>query len=481
MNALRLTRLTRSTLTGIILIIFITLPLSLTGTEDSDNSQFISLDNGLKTVMVRRTNIPLVNMVFAVNVGSKNETPETSGLMHLMEHLILLGETRFHGSDEMNLEMRRHGAHFNAHTSHDMMAFEFSLPAQYWEEGLNMLNEKLFQLKFSREKLEKEKAIIYEEMAQNRDNPFKRGTHLALQQLFKDHPYQQPIAGDPEVIKNASVETLETFYKRFFKPSNCALAVVGDIDLEAVEAKIKLIFGKLEKEEEPGPATEFKPAPKLKKNIKVTEEMDIQQSQLIIGFHAPPSNSPDQLPVQVFSQVVGKGLNPLLGSVMARRGRRLVYGFSTHYVPLQYGGAFLILLNVEPKNMKTVRTAVLKFFNRTAWNFKYSVSDYPVKDQFRLTDWLETAKNRIKFSGREFLELGMNAAVNYAMYVLFHYKKQEKEETVVSYLERLEKVTSANLRNVASRYFSGKKYITVTLMPEKKKKKLSERKVKKKR
>jgi predicted Zn-dependent peptidase len=440
--------------------------------QNKGNNTFRLLDNGLKVLLVKRDTIPLVNMVFAINVGSKDETADTSGLVHVLEHLILLGETEKRDSDAMNLEMRRYGAYFNAHTSHDMMTFEFSLPAQYWEKGLELLKEKLFLLKFSSEKLEKEKQIIFEEMAQNRDNPYKRSFLLALQHLFKGHPYEQPIPGSREVIEKASIDRIKAFYKDYFSPANCALAVVGDIDPQMVAKKIDAILGTLEKKEKPGTLREFKPTPPLKKNFKLTEQMDIQQARLVIGFHAPPSNHDDQLAVQVFDQVVGKGLNPLLATMMLRRGRRMTYSISTSYIPLKYGGAFLVFMAVDPKNLKAVKRTVLQFFNRTAWNFKYSIKDYPLNSQLHTTDFLEMARNTIKYGYQEFQEEGKNAAINYARYLLFHNNDKTAKDTDKnesrSYMERLEEITSINIRDAASKYFSGKKYVAITLMPAKK-------------
>jgi zinc protease len=452
-----------------ILLMLLLFFLPLSATDENNNSKFQILDNGLKVVLVQRDNIPLVNMVFSINVGSKDETVETGGLVHLLEHLILLGETQFKGSDEMNLELRKRGARFNAHTSHDLMTFEFSLPAEYWESGLKLLKEKLFHLKFSKEKLEREKKIIFEEMAQNHDNPYKRGILLTLQHLFKNHPYEQPISGYTEVIEGVTIETLKTFYNRYFIPANCSLGVVGDIYIKEGLDKIKTVFGNLEKSQSQHPATLFKDVQPLKKKETVKETMDIQQSRLIIGFHAPPSNHRDQLAMEVFNQIVGKGLNPLLTSVMVRRGRRITFGVSTQYIPLKYGGAFLVFLTTTPKNLKAAKTAVLNFFNKRAWNFKYSLDDYPQGKPLHITDYLKTAKSTIKYHYQQFQERGMNAAISYSRYFLFHHVKNQEDKTV-SYMERLEKIGSNNIRDVVSKYLSGKKYISIEIQPSKKQK-----------
>jgi len=450
---------------AISLILFINGALPVfTANTGSAHNKYRVLENGLRIYLEKRDNIPLANIVFAINVGSKDESTETSGMVHLLEHLILLGETEYHTFTDINLEMRRHGVDFNAHTSHDLMTFEISLPTQYWEFGLNILKEKLFHLKFSQQKLAKEKEIIFKEIAQDQDRPLTTGTLLVLQNLFKNHPYERPISGDQKVIENTRVEELNRFYKRYFVPSNCSLAVVGDIDILDIDNKIRQVFGTLEKKEKP--PSDFKKTQPLKKNVKVKEQMDITQSYLILGFYAPPSLHPDQLTIGILNRVLGKGIDPLLGRMLVQRRKRLAYTISTRYIALEYGGAFLIYLTLEPKNISSARRELIKFF-KTSWSFNYSKKDFPLGRRTHVTDYLETAKNSIKFSHQQFQEQGLNAAISYAGYILFHKIHQTEGEP---YMTKVEKIKSADLRDAASRYLSGKHYVMVSIRPEKKEK-----------
>jgi zinc protease len=440
-------------------------------TAKKDN--FFVLDNGLVVYLQQRDHVPLVNIAFAVNVGSKNEDAGTSGLVHILEHLIFLGETEFHKADEMNREMRQHGVQFNAHTSHDLMTIEASLPAQSWEFGLRLIKEKVFHLKFSQERLDKEKKIIFEEIAQHQDNPVSLGTNLALQHLFKNHPYQRPISGDRQVIEKASIEEIQAFYQRYFIPSNCAVAVVGDVNLDDIDKSIREVFGKIKKHksEEPGKKQpplnhNFKMAPSLKKTAKVERHLDITQAHVVIGFHAPPSNHEQQLAVNILDRIFGSGMNPLLRSMLFWRGRSLVYSVSTQYISLQYGGAFLIHLTLDPKNLKQARWELMKFLSN-AWSFKYSVGDYSFEERTDSTDYLETARSAIKTSFQEFQEQGIRAAVNYARYILY-YKDIQSEKKQEPYMKRVEKIKSSHIRDAVSRYFSGKKYVAISILPEKK-------------
>ena len=150
-------------------------------------------------------------------------------------------------------------------------------------------------------------------------------------------------------------------------------------------------------------------------------------------------------------------------------GKPLAYNLHTRYIMMEYGGAFLIYTTLEPKKVNQVRMELIKFL-KTLWKFKYSKEDYSLGQQAEVTDYLEAAKSQIKFSHQQFQERGLNAALSYARNILFYkLHKDEIDGKREPYMVRVEKTTSSDLRNTASRYLSGEKYVMVTILPEKKK------------
>jgi len=121
--------------------------------ETSQTKQF-ELENGLKVFLYKRERLPLINLAFAVNLGSKNETDETSGLVHILEHYILFRGTEFQSGAEIIQDIRRHGAYFNAHTGHDLAIFELTIPSEYADFALKNQKEILFNLKITQEELD---------------------------------------------------------------------------------------------------------------------------------------------------------------------------------------------------------------------------------------------------------------------------------------------------------------------------------------
>jgi predicted Zn-dependent peptidase len=437
-----------------IFVIILSAFYSFSYPSESKSEDFSSfqLENKMKVVVINKKSLPLVNIVLAVNVGSKDETIVNNGTVHLLEHLILFRR-------EFSRKVRAHGGYFNGHTDRDLAIFEISLPAKELEFGLSVLKEMIFEFKVSSNSLEKEKKVIEREFKQIKDDPVRFGRSLALQHLFTGHPYSLPVSGDLNVIQKSDAATIEGFYKKYFYPGNCALAIVGNVHPPDAEMLVKRLMEKI-------PKSELKdmvvpPQLKLKKHIEVTHTMDVEKSHVIFAYPAPRYNHDDQMTVRILTQVLGGGINPIMGGVFRGR-RRLVDKISMRYIPMLHGGAVLIHMELDPKDIKLVRTRLRKFFQQIT-QFRFSPRDYLPGQRRDVFDYVTTAKNQIKVSTEEYLERGLNHAAAFTRFLLLN-KKAEKNS---HRKKKMEKVNSKLLRKSVSQYFNGKKYVLIKIFPNK--------------
>ena len=121
--------------------------------QEVETTNYFELDNGLKVYLYKKSPLPLLHVVFSVNIGSKDESDETDGLIHLLEHCILFRGSEFRSGEKIGQDIRSHGAYFNAHTGLDIALFEISLPSEYEDFALQLHKEILFNLKISQEEL----------------------------------------------------------------------------------------------------------------------------------------------------------------------------------------------------------------------------------------------------------------------------------------------------------------------------------------
>lgn len=447
---------------GLILAAFLLTALSwfspLPGGPE-EAARYFTLDNGMKVFLLEKHDLPLVNAAAAVGVGSRNETAENSGVVHILEHYVLFRGTQARSGSEISRDIRRHGAYFNAHTGQDIAYFEISVPAPAADFALNNQKEVLFDLKITQAELDAEKEVVLEEFRQLEDDPFKYATSLVYQNLFRGHPYSNPLVGDPEVIKNLKAEQLAALYERYFVPANCSLAVVGDFGLKEMEEKVRRVFGDV-KGETPPPLA-FEPAKPLDKEVDLEMKMDVKKAYLVIGTQAPDYNSPEQYAMDVLTEVLGRGVNPLLYSALNQGPRRLVETIMMGYQAHQYGGAVLAYLTLDPKNLGPAKREALNMLRRTR-EINYSPQDMPGAEQMFAFDHLGSAKNHIRYNVNQSQESGLSLAISLAQFMILGQGPVEGR----SFLDNIDRVGSGDLRKVAAKYFGRADYVVVAIVPE---------------
>jgi zinc protease len=425
--------------------------------DNSDPVRYFILDNGLRVLLVKKPQARLINMALSINLGSKDETEETSGFVHILEHLLLFGGTKNRSPEQKSQEIRENGLLFNAHTDHDLMTFDISFPGTSSEWLFNFFKEVWFEAELSPPMLENEKKVIIEEINQVQDNPEKIGTTILLQNLFTGHPYSRTLFGKPETIEKATVEKLTYFYNKYIVPGNCVLTMVGNISYEKMEKEMTRIFGDLKKTD--FKESTFEKLPPLAKSHELILQMDIQQTHLIMGFMAPDYNHRDQLVMTVLTQILGRGYNPFLGR-MIQDSKRLVDNISISYLPLKLGGAIIIYLTLEEKNLKAAKRELSKLLNEAA-SFQYAKEDFRPEMQSWVWDYLESAKNQIKLNTEQFKEIGLQMAATYSRSLLLSDNLEQ-----VSFFDQLKKIESFELRKAAGKYLRGKKAVMVTILPK---------------
>ena len=290
------------------------------------------------------------------------------------------------------------------------------------------------------------------------DDPLRHGTDLVMQRLFEGHPYGRPVSGRPDVVRAARVEDLKEFHRKYFIPNNCALAVVGDFRIPEMEGKIREIFGPLKKSDlAPGTIPKARLLPK---DVSFQEEKDVQEAYLFIGCVGPDYNHPDQFAMDVLTETLGRGVNPLLN--LALRSRRdLVQNLNMTYVPGRFGGAVVVSLRLDPKNVPAAARETVNYLRKCRGE-NFSRDDLAGDEKYDAFDFLGSAKNQIRFSAEQAEESGLMLASSLARFML-----ENERENPGRFLDHIGRTTSSDLRKAAAAYFSRGEYVTVAIVPKK--------------
>ena len=208
------------------------------------------LDNGL-TYYIRHNNWPENRAEFyiAQKVGSLQENDDQRGLAHFLEHMAFNGSKHFKGNELLRWCESvgiKFGTDLNAYTSIDQTVYNISnVPTT--REGvidscLLILYDWADGLLLEEEEIEKERGVIHEEW-RLRSSASQRMFERDLPQLYPNckYGYRMPI-GLMEIIDNFERPFLQSYYEKWYRPDNQGLIIVGDVDVDKVEAKIKALF-----------------------------------------------------------------------------------------------------------------------------------------------------------------------------------------------------------------------------------------------
>lgn len=218
------------------------------------------LDNGL-TYYIKKNSKPeqRIELRLVVNAGSICETDGQQGLAHFMEHMCFNGTKNFPSNrmiqmlEEMGVGF---GSELNAYTGFDETVYMMKIPSdreEWVERGFQAIEDWAHQVSMDSKEIDKERGVIIEEwrMGLGAD---ERMQSKYVPVLFRGSRYAERLPiGKIDVIKSFQYDTLKAFYNTWYRPDLMAVIVVGDIDAETAERKIKEHFGSIPKAEQPKP------------------------------------------------------------------------------------------------------------------------------------------------------------------------------------------------------------------------------------
>ena len=246
------------------------------------------LDCGL-TYYIRHNNYPeqRANFYIAQRVGAMQEEDNQNGLAHFLEHMAFNGSEHFNGEGHRIDDYLDSKGYNNAYTTFTETVYIINdipttsqgtidscmLILKDWSHGLLLTDEEI----------DKERGVIHEEWRLGRDAG-ERMRNRQLENLFRGSKYaKRDVIGSMDVVDNFPYQVLRDYYDKWYRPDNQALVIVGDIDVDYIEAKIKELFKDVPA---PGPdaaVVETYPVPDNDEPIVVIDK-DIEQQLSYVGL-----------------------------------------------------------------------------------------------------------------------------------------------------------------------------------------------------
>ncbi|MFC1744012.1 M16 family metallopeptidase [Candidatus Riflebacteria bacterium] len=202
------------------------------------------LDNGMEVLLIENRALPMVGVNVVIKTGSAYETFSSSGMSHMLEHLLFNGTTK-RTQKQLYDEVDLIGGYNNANTGAFYTNFMMVTPAEHIIKGMEIQADMLFNSTIPEKKFAKEKGIVLEEIAQGFKRSARQREHNLKSVLFKGHSISLPTPGTYATIESLSSTAVKQYYKNNYVPNNMILSAIGNFETEKFLQQIKKIYGRI--------------------------------------------------------------------------------------------------------------------------------------------------------------------------------------------------------------------------------------------
>lgn len=354
----------RSGLIGVMLLLFVMTTVATKLSQAQDLLKFekrmteFTLDNGMKFLVLERHEAPVVSFHTYADVGAVDEVKGITGIAHLFEHMAFkgtktVGTTDYESeakafaladqafeamkierrkgdkADEVKLEelqkqfaeaqeeaqkylvhdefeealVREGGAGFNAYTSQDATQYTVSLPSNKIELWMSLESDR-FGNPVLREFYKEKNVVMEERRLSTESQPVGRLLEEFLAIAYKAHPYGEPIVGHMSDLQTLTRAEAEMFFKKHYLPSNLTVAIVGDVNPQQIKELAEIYFNRIPSSPKPDPVETVEP-PQLGQRRVIVQ--DPAQPFVLIGYHKPNINHPDNAVFDAITEIAGIG------------------------------------------------------------------------------------------------------------------------------------------------------------------------------
>ena len=393
------------------------------------------LKNGITLIFEKKsTHSVAVEIMF--KVGSNNEDLKVAGISHFLEHMLFEGTKKRKTSREIANEIEKYGGDFNAYTTGDRTAFFIKIINKKFDNALDILSDIVKNPTFGEKIMEKEKQVILKEINMVNDDPRLHQWILFQQALFEKHPAANPTYGTVGTVKSISRKQLVDYYTAHYLPNNMIISIVGKVS--NVKEKIEKYFNDLN----PGKIiTRGKVhEPEQKKMKKIVRKKNTLNSYMVLGYKSVPRTHKDSYVFDVITAILGRGQSGwMFDEIRNKRGLAYQVGINNES-EIDYG-TFAVYTGLHKKNIGKAKEIIMQQFQR-------------LKGATQLD--LEEAKTFIE--GNHTLQMEDN--FHNADYLAF-WDTVENAKSADSYISKINKVTTEDVKRIAEKYFTDKYTLVV--------------------
>lgn len=280
-----------------------------------------TLKNGLRVIVVHDSLAPVATQQLTYFVGG-NEAPKGfPGMAHAQEHMMFRGSPGLSG-DQLAGIYARLGGDMDAFTTNDITSYFFTVPADDINLTLRIGAIRMSGVDDAQASWKKERGAIEQEVARDHSEPFYKLYEKLLGHMYAGTPYARDALGTKPSFDKTTGAMLKKFHDTWYAPNNALLVVTGDVDPQAVIARVRKLYGGIPREQIPNrPAVKLKPVQAATYASKTDEPYGL----VIVGLRMPGYGDPDYPAARLAASALSSQRGPI--AALRYEGKALAAGF----------------------------------------------------------------------------------------------------------------------------------------------------------
>ena len=420
-----------------------------------------TLSNGMTLIIKPDHRAPTAVHMLWVRVGSMDEVDGTSGVAHVLEHMLFKGTSSVKAGD-FSRRVAALGGRENAFTSKDYTGYFQQIPADRLADVMALEADRFAHNQWSDDDFRKELEVVKEERRlRTEDNPHARLFEALSAATYQASPYRRPIVGWMSDLEAMQPDDARAFYRRWYVPANAAVVVAGDVEPQAVRALAEKWYGGIQGA--PPPVRKPRTEPPQNGLRRLDFKAPAEQAYVALAFKAPgvtPSavsqkewdaESQDALALTLLAAVLDGYEGARLDKALTQPEDHVADSASAHFEATARGPVTFMLSGVPAsgKTSAVLEAALRAQVQRVA---AQGVSEQELKRVINQWSAGEVFKRDSVFNQARIL--GVNWATGLPM-------------TFDSlWLDRLRAVKPEQVQSVAVRYFGDDALTVATLLPQ---------------
>jgi predicted Zn-dependent peptidase len=402
--------------------------------------QLTTLDNGLRIATEKLVGVESVTFCVSFNVGARHEEPEEHGIAHMLEHMAFKGTTK-RSARQIAEEFDNIGGQVNAYTSMEQTVYYARVLKQHLPVAVEILGDILQHSLFDAKELAREQDVILQEIGMNEDSPEDLVFDYLHEVAYADQPLGRSILGTPESVKSFSADHLNAYMAKHYHTPAMVISAAGNVEHADVLTLVNEHFSHFAHAALPVAATANY------QNGEKRVVRDLEQLQVMLGFHSFPIHDPDYYAVQLLSTILGGGMSSRLFQEI-REKRGLAYTVQSFLTTYQ-------------------DTGMLGLYVATGEDKAAELLPVLVEQVLQLTKSVTEAElTRAKNQHRAGVLMRRESATSVAEWIARHLQDYREYRTAEVLIARAAEVTCADIQRVATRLFSTPKLTLSSLGPQ---------------